>query len=146
MLQFKNHPFSRSKFIQCAIDASGEFAAHQVACGIRARPSIRNPIENVILLAARIGRDRSIFLTNLPLAEMIQAEVSYDPVDPCVEGALEAEVTHALVGLKKSLLVNILGFVFRSREVCCKTQHSLIVVPHQLLESSAIAALRFADQ
>ena len=77
---------------------------------------------------------------------MVEAEIGHDAVDPGVEGALEAEVAHALVRLQERFLINVLGFVLRSGEMHGQPENGLVVMPHQLLEGSAIAALRFADQ
>jgi hypothetical protein len=51
-----------------------------------------------------------------------------------------------LYAFKKGVLINVLGFVLRARQVHGQPEDSLVVVPHQLLEGGAVAALRLADQ
>ena len=80
------------------------------------------------------------------LSQVVQAQVGHDAVDPGIEGAFEAEIADALVRLQKGFLINVLGFVFRAGKVHGQPEDGLVVVPHQLLEGSAIATLRFADQ
>src|SRR5215471_3530188 len=146
MLQFEYHALARRQPGERYSNFSSEFAAHQIAFGIGARACVRHLFEKVVLLARRIGCDRSVLLANTLLAQMVEAEVSNDPVDPGVEGTLEAETAQILVGLQKGLLIDILGVGFRSCEVKSQAQDGLIVVPHKHLESSAIATLSFADQ
>ena len=73
MLQLKNHALAWCELLQCAGNAAAQFATHQVALRIAARPGIRNVIENVILFSCRIGSHGRVFLANLPFANMIQA-------------------------------------------------------------------------
>src|SRR5580658_3786611 len=127
-------------------DAFAQLTAHQVAFWIRARPAIRNLIEYIVLLPGRVRRYRRIFLAHLPLSQVIKTKIGHDAVDPGIKRALETKIADALVRLQESFLVNILGFGFRAGEMESQPQHCLVVVPHQLLESGATAALRLADQ
>ena len=146
MLQLKNHALAGRELVQSMVDARSQFAAHQVALGVGAGPDVGNLAQDVIGFALRIHPHRSIFLAHLLLPQVVQAKIGHDAVDPGVEGALEAEVAHALVRLQKGILINVLGFVLRPGEVHGQPEDRLVVVPHQLLEGGAIAALRFADQ
>jgi hypothetical protein len=77
---------------------------------------------------------------------VIEAKIRNDAVDPSVEGALKAKIRNALVRFQEGFLIHILSFVLRAREVHGKAKNRLVVVPYQLLEGSAIATLRVADQ
>src|SRR5208282_785638 len=81
-----------------------------------------------------------------PFAEMVEAEIGDDPVDPGVEGALEAEAAQILVGLEEGLLINVLGVRLGSRQVQRQPQHRLIVMAYQNLEGCAVSLLRLPDQ
>src|SRR3981081_826607 len=127
-------------------DALAQLPAHQVSLWIRARPAIGNLIEYIVLLPARVRRHRSVFLAHLSFPQMIQAKISHDAVNPGVKGAFKAKIADALVGLQEGSLLSFPGFMIRAGEVNREPEHGLVVVPHQFLEGSAIAALRFADQ
>jgi hypothetical protein len=77
---------------------------------------------------------------------MIKTQIGHDAINPSIERALEAKVPHALVRFQERFLINVLGFAFRPGKVHGETEHRLVVVVHQFLESGAIATLRFADQ
>src|SRR5208282_2837917 len=63
-----------------------------------------------------------------------------------VERTLEAKAANVLVCLEEGILINVLRVVLGAGEMQRQPQHRLVVVPHQLLEGSAVAALRLADQ
>src|ERR1700685_3342444 len=127
-------------------DAFAQLTAHQIALRIRARPAIGNLIKYIVLLPSRIRRNRGVFLAYLPLAQVIEAKIGHDAINPRIKRELKAKLTDALVPLQKTFLINILGFVFRAGKMQRQPQHRLIVASHQLLEGSAIATLRLADQ
>ncbi len=79
-------------------------------------------------------------------AQMIEAEIGNDAVDPGIEGTLKTETAQILVGLEEGLLINVLSVRLRSRQVQRQPQHRLIVMTHQDLEGRAVSLLRLADQ
>src|SRR5271156_2027987 len=127
-------------------DALAQLTPHQIALRIRPRPYIRNLSEYVVLLSRCIRCSRRVLFAHLPLAQMIEAKIGHDTVNPGVKRALKAKIPDALVRLQESFLINILSFVFRAGEMQGQPQHCLVVTPHQLLEGSAIATLRSADK
>jgi hypothetical protein len=102
--------------------------------------------QHIEWLTFSIHRDRRIFLANLSPAQVIQTKVGHDAIDPGIERTFKAETAKVPVGLEKCLLINILGFGVRAGKVHGQSQHGLVVVPHQLLEGSAVAALRGSVQ
>src|SRR5262249_24420239 len=140
------HSFPWREFVECAIDPRAQLPPHQIALWIRSCAPIGNLIEQAVLFARRVGRNRSVFFSDLPFAQVIKAEVGNDAVDPGVEGALEAEAAYVLVGLQESILENVLRVVLRPGQVQSQTQHCLIVMANEFLEGCAIPALRLADQ
>src|ERR1700734_4388312 len=127
-------------------DALAQLTPHQIALRIRSRPPIRNLIEYVVLSPRRIRCNRRVLFAHLPLAQMIEAKIGHDTVNPSVKRALKAKIPNALVRLQESFLINILGLVFRAGEMQGQPQHCLVETPHQFLEGSAIATLPFADK
>ena len=97
-------------------------------------------------ISVGIGCDRRIFFTYLLFPDVVQAQIGHDPVNPGVKRALKPEAPDVLVGLQERVLINILGFVFRSGKVQCEPQHRLVVVVYQFLERSTAAALRLANE
>src|SRR6267142_2505861 len=93
-----------------------------------------------------IGGDGSVFLSDISLAQMVEAEVGNDPVNPGVERTLETETPEVFVGLEEGILMNVLGVGFRSGEVESEAQDRLIVMTDEDLESRAVAPLRLSDQ
>src|ERR1700690_127363 len=77
---------------------------------------------------------------------MIKAEVGNDAVDPRIKGTLKAKAAEVLVGLEKSLLIDVLRVGFRSGQVQRQPQHRLIVVTHEHLEGGAVSLLRLSNQ
>ena len=77
---------------------------------------------------------------------MIETQIGHDPVNPRVEGTLEAKAADVLVGLEEGVLIDVLGVVLGPGEMKSQPQHRLIVVTHEFLEGGAVSALRLSDQ
>ena len=80
------------------------------------------------------------------LAQVIQAEIGDDAIDPGVERALEAEARQIDVGAKKGFLIDVLTIFLRAGEMDRQAQHGAIILPHQFFEGGGVALLGFADQ
>ena len=50
-----------------------------------------------------------VFPAGLPLAQMIEAEVGDDPVNPGIKRALEAEIPDMAIGLQEGFLEYVLA-------------------------------------
>src|SRR5438270_10667850 len=111
MFQLENHPLPRGEFVECASYLSTELPPHQIALGISAAASICYLREHVIDFAISIRRYRSIFFPHLLLADVIQAQIRNNAVNPRIERAFEAEAPDVLVGLQERVLINVLRFV-----------------------------------
>ncbi len=146
MPQFKHHALTRGQFLQSPANPPAQLSPHQVPLGIRAGSAVWHLLQHIVLLAGLIGRHRRFFLAHLLFAQMIEAKIGYDAIDPGIERALKAKIGYALVRFEERFLVYILGLVLVTGELHGQPHHRLIVVPHQLLERGAVTALRFADQ
>src|SRR5207302_3673180 len=102
--------------------------------------------EHVVLVPGGIFRHRRIFFSHALLAQMVEAQIGYDPVNPGVEGALETEAADILVRFEEGVLIDVLSVLFGSGEMQGQPQDRLVIVLHELLEGSAVAPLRLADQ
>ena len=133
-------------FSRALPDPATQLAAHQVALRICSGPPIRYLLQHIVLLSGSVCRYRRVFLADLPFAQMIEAKIGDDAVDPGVEGALEAKTGDVFVCLQERFLINVLGLGVGAGQMHRQPEHRLVVVPYQLLEGGAIATLRFADQ
>src|SRR5260370_19296937 len=146
MLQLEDHSFTRRQLVQRVRDASAQLAPHQVSFRIRSAAPVPHLCQHIVLLAVSTRCNRRIFLSHLLLADLVQAQIGHDPVNPGVKRALEAEPADVLVSLQEGFLINVLGFVLRSGQVQRQPKHRLVVVAHQFLERGAAAALSLPPQ
>ena len=146
MLQLEYHALARCQFLQRPRNPSAQLAPHQIPLGVSAASPICYLRQHVVLLAFRIRRHWRIFFSHLLLPDVVQTQIRHDPVNPGVERTLETETPNALVSLQERFLINILRFVFRSRQVQSQAQYRLIILAHQFLEGGAATVLRLAHQ
>src|ERR1700745_1882736 len=70
MLQFENHALTRRKFLERAVDALTQLAAHEVARRVPPGPSVGNLVENAVLFARSVSGHGSVLFANLLLAKV----------------------------------------------------------------------------
>ena len=104
------------------------------------------PTPAVDLVAGAVHHHGVIFAAGFAPAQLVQAQIGDDPVNPGIKRALEAEVADIPVGLEEGLLVNILGIVLRTGQVQGQPQHLVFILAHQGVEGRAGTGLRLADQ
>src|ERR1700686_730472 len=113
---------------------------------IRSRPPIGHLIEQVVLTAVGVFDDRRVLFAHVPLAQVIEAQVRHDPINPGVEGTLEPETSNVLVSLQEGVLVDVLGILLGSGEMEGEPQYRLVVMTDKFLEGGAVSALGLSDQ
>src|SRR5260370_11122851 len=113
---------------------------------MRSRTPIRHLIQQVVLSTVTVFRHRSIFLAHRFLAQMVQAKIGHNAINPGIKRALEAKASDVLVSLEEGVLIDVLGVVLGAGEMERQPQNRLIVVTHQFLEGGAVPALRLADE
>ena len=102
--------------------------------------------EQVHLIATGVQYGGGIFAAALAPAELVEAEVGDDPVQPGVEGALKPEVAEVAVRFEERLLVDVLRILLVAEHVQRESENGLIVAADERVEGRAVAALRFADE
>src|SRR5215471_12073617 len=87
-----------------------------------------------------------IFAARLALAQVVEAEVGNDPVNPGIERTFKTEITNVTVGFEESFLIDVLSVCLRVGEMKSQPQHRLVVLTNQRLKRSPVTALRGANQ
>ena len=73
-----------------------------------------NLIDQAVFFAGVVGRDRCIFFPDISFAQVVEAEVGDDPINPGIERTLKAEASEVFISLKKGVLMDILGIGLRA--------------------------------
>src|SRR5213078_1711032 len=93
-------------------DARLDFQSHHGALGIERRPVLAlafKKIGDAFFVVAGIELRRLIFGTGLPSAQVVQADIGDDAVEPGIEAAFEAKAVEIAVNLEEGFLINIAG-------------------------------------
>src|SRR5213078_3177685 len=117
MLQLKHHAFARGQPIERLRNSAAQLPSHEIALGIGSAATVGHLREKVILFAFGIRRYRSVFFAYLLLANVIEAQVRNNPINPGVKRALEPEPPNVLVCLQERFLVNVLGLMLRASQM-----------------------------
>ena len=113
-------------------------AAHALAVELARRvghrPRVGDVRQQIHLVAAGIQHRGRVFATALAPAQMVQAQVGHNPVQPGIKRALEPEVSQMPVRLQERLLVHVLGVLLVAQHMQRQPQDGLVVAPHQRIE------------
>src|ERR1700747_1625760 len=110
MLHLKHNPLARRQMLHGNRNPLLYFSAEIAPLRIECRPMFPLPLEeirNPFFVMCRSTLGSLIFRTRLPPAQMIQADVRYDPIQPGVEAALEAKPVQIPINLKKGFLLDV---------------------------------------
>src|ERR1700733_11836218 len=99
---------------------------------------VGDAIEHSFFFTIRKDRSRDVTLAGTVLAQMIQAEIGNNAIDPGVKGAFEAEAAQIHVGAQESFLVDVLTILGGAGQMGGQTQNRAVVLLYQLLESVRI--------
>src|SRR6266446_302421 len=113
---------------------------------VAAGAGIGQTIEGVSFLALGGNCNTDMPVAELTASQMIEAEIGDDAVNPGVERRLKTKAIEVLVGPEKCFLIDVLSILLGTGEMKRQTQHSLIVIPHQLFERGSIPVLRSNDE
>ncbi len=94
VLHLKNNAFARGQALHGYGDARLDFFADESALGVQRRALLALAFEEIgdaLLVEAGIQFGSLIFGARLTAAQVVQANVGYDAVEPGVKAALEAE-------------------------------------------------------
>src|SRR5216684_4216288 len=149
VLHFKNNAFARRQALHRRGDARLDFLADKRALRVLRRAMLALALEeigNAFFVEARIQLGWLVFGARLAAAQVIQADVGDDAVEPGIEAALEAETVEIAVDLEEGLLVDVPGVLGALHQVQRQAQDVPVEAAHQFLESRTAARLRFRDQ
>src|SRR5262249_16965851 len=88
---FKHHPFTRCQFTEYRLYTLANLLAQHVPLRI-AMPTLLRHDRHAIHFAFCDGEVRRLLFADLPLSQMVQAEVRNDAIKPGLEAAIEAEM------------------------------------------------------
>src|ERR1700730_6388562 len=96
-----------------------------------------------IAIAAFLRRDRAqngrlFFRVAATAAQVIEANVRNDSIDPSEEGAFEAEEVQIPVDLQEGLLIDVAGVFGAAQQIEREPQALPVVALHQQFESGAV--------
>src|ERR1035437_7791288 len=146
MLQLKNGAFARRQLVQGLVDGLAHALAVELARRIGHGPGVGDIRHQVQFVASGIDDCGRIFAAALAAAQVVQAKVGDDPVEPGVERALKPEVSQVAIGLQERLLVDVLGVLLVAQHVQRQAQDRLVETAHQRVERGPVSALRLADE
>ena len=98
------------------------------------------PRQQIDLVAGVVQHHCLILAAGLAAAQLVQAKIGHDPVDPGIKRALEAEISDIPECLQKGFLINILGVVLGSGQVQGQPKNLLLILAHQGVKRSTRAA------
>ncbi len=102
-------------------------------------------VGNPLVRVAGVGLGSLILRPRLTPAQMIQANICNDAVQPGVEAALEAEAMQVAINLQESLLINVARVLGTLHQIQRQPQHVPVIPAHQFLERSTVPRLRLRD-
>src|SRR5579872_842853 len=82
----------------------------------------------------------------LAFAQVVEAQIGNDPVNPGIERAFKTKVTDMPVSFEEGFLIDVLRVGFRAGEVKRKAQDRLIILPDKRLKRTPVTALRGTNQ
>src|ERR1700720_1568558 len=114
------------------------------------RPGSLLPIKE-IAIATLLGGDRAqerrlLFRMAATAAQVIEANVGNDSIDPGEEGAFEAEAVQIAVDLQEGLLIDVPRVFGAAQPVGREPQDLPVVALHEQVESGAVAGLGALDK
>src|SRR6202521_5063361 len=89
---------------------------------------------------------RLVFGTRLAAAQLVEANVGHDAVEPSIKAALEAKPVEIAVHLQEGFLINVAGIFRALHQVEGQPQNVAVIAAHEFLESRSAATLRLGDE
>src|SRR5258708_23384496 len=114
VLHLKNKAFAGRQALHRRGDARLDFLADKRALGVQRRAMLALALEEIgeaLLVEAGIQLRRLVFGARLAAAQVVQAHVGDDAVEPGIEAALEAETVYVAINLEEGFLVDVSGIL-----------------------------------
>ena len=145
MAHLEHNAFPRRQFRQYFLNARIHFGAFKAAFGVDIGAFFRDELQavNFSQFAFEAGR---FFLPDFSFAQLVEAEVGDDTVQPGGETAIEAELGQVAIDAEKGLLIDIAGVFFGAQQIVGHAQNLMVVRPHKFVKRARIAALCGANQ
>ena len=143
--QFKNRSLPGRELFESAVNLAAQLAIPHLTLGVGMRGTFFQ-LRHAIHHAFGGFNDSGFLPPNLTATEVVEADIGNNPIQPGVERTIEPESVEVPVDLQKSLLVDIARFIRRPQKVHGDAEDTLVVGPHQTLESILVALLGRADQ
>src|SRR5437879_7610414 len=96
----------------------------------------------VFFKGGRAQKRRLFFRVAVATAQVIEANVRNDPIDPCVESAFEAEPVQVAIDLQKRFLIDVSSILGAAQHIEREPQDLPVVALHEQFESRTVAGLR----
>src|SRR6185312_634937 len=106
--QLEHHALARRQLSQRVFHALPDLPAEQTSERVAFDPGLRRGI-GAVQSPFRSGHNHGLLFANLSFAQLIQAQVRRNPVQPGVEAAIEAEMIQVAVHPQERFLVHIPG-------------------------------------
>ena len=151
MLHLEDHAFARGERLERSFNFVPDFEAEEMPLGVRLAAAGRLlPIEEVrrTALAGGVGMDdRSlVFGMAATSAQMVEADVGDNAVDPGVKGAIKTEARQVAINLDEGFLVDILGVFGAAQNIEREAQDLAVVALDENFEGGAVACLGALDE
>jgi hypothetical protein len=88
----------------------------------------------------------AFLLANFSFAQLIEAEVGDDAVQPSREAGIEAKLGQITVDAKEGFLVNVARVFFGVKQIVGHAQDVMIMSAHKFVESAGVATLGGTDK
>ena len=87
-----------------------------------------------------------VFRMAAAAAQMIEADVGHNAVNPGVEGAIKAEARQVAINFQECFLVDVLGVFGAAQNVEREAQNLAVIALDENFEGGAVAGLRALDE
>jgi hypothetical protein len=130
VLQLEDDALARRKPLHRRRDPRLNFLPQKLPLGIERRAVFALPFEEIgdaFLMLRRVGFRRLILRTRLAAAQMIEAHVGDDAVEPGIKAALEAKPVKVAIDLQKGVLVHVPCVFLALHQIQSQSQHVAVV-------------------
>jgi len=103
-------------------------------------------VSNTFVMVPVVHFRRLIFGTRLPAAQMVEAHIGDDAVQPGIEGTVAAKLRQGPIGLDEGLLGNVLRLSRVAHIAHDQLDEFVLVLEHQRIERPLVPALHAAYQ
>src|SRR5260370_20072442 len=148
MLHLKNNALARREALHRASNASFDLFAEEAALGVKRRamlPLAFKKVGNAFFWMAGIQFRGLVFGAGLAAAQVVEANVGDDAVEPGVKATFKAETVQIPVNLEERFLIDVAGALGPLHEIEGQAQDLAVIPANQFLQSAPCSRLRFLN-